>query len=65
VAEELSKLFPDRVGLLHGKLRSSVKDDILRQFASGELSILVATTVVEVGIGAEQFVIFSFVSSRF
>ena len=39
-----------RVGLLHGKLHSEEKDAVMRQFASGELDILVSTTVVEVGV---------------
>jgi len=44
-------VFPGRrVGLLHGRMRSDEKDDIMRQFASGEIDVLAATTVVEVGI---------------
>jgi len=39
-----------RVGLMHGKLKSSEKEEIMRQFAQGELDVLVATTVIEVGI---------------
>ena len=39
-----------RVGLLHGQLDSELKERTLAQFAGGELDILVATTVVEVGI---------------
>lgn len=50
--EELrDKIFPHRrVGLLHGKLKSMDKDEIMRQFVSGELNILVSTTVIEVGV---------------
>lgn len=44
-------VFPDlRVGLLHGRLRSDEKENVMRAFAAGELDILVATSVVEVGI---------------
>jgi ATP-dependent DNA helicase RecG len=44
-------VFPQyRVGLLHGRLKSDEKDAVMRAFAAGELQILVATTVVEVGV---------------
>lgn len=39
-----------RIGLLHGKLKSAEKEAVMTQFASGELDILVSTTVVEVGV---------------
>lgn len=39
-----------RIGLLHGKLAADEKDAVMRQFAAGELDILVSTTVVEVGV---------------
>lgn len=39
-----------RIGLLHGKLKSSEKEAVMRQFLEGELDILVSTTVVEVGV---------------
>ena len=39
-----------RVGLLHGRLSAEDKDVVMRQFADGELDILVSTTVVEVGV---------------
>ena len=39
-----------RIGLLHGKLKSNEKEAVMRQFTSGELDILVSTTVVEVGV---------------
>ena len=44
-------VFPDlRVGLLHGKMKSTEKDAALAAFSAGETDILVATTVVEVGV---------------
>lgn len=39
-----------RIGLLHGRLASDEKERVLTDFANGELDLLVATTVVEVGI---------------
>ena len=39
-----------RVGLLHGRLKSGGKDRVMKAFAEGELDVLVATTVVEVGV---------------
>ncbi|MGA9998327.1 MAG: ATP-dependent DNA helicase RecG, partial [Pyrinomonadaceae bacterium] len=45
------RVFPTfTVGLLHGKMKSAEKDDVMRRFVSGEIQILVATTVVEVGV---------------
>ena len=46
-----TKVFPDRrLGLLHGQLSAADKDRVMRAFLAGELDILVATTVIEVGI---------------
>jgi ATP-dependent DNA helicase RecG len=39
-----------RVGLVHGQLPSAEKDAVMRRFAAGEVDVLVATTVIEVGI---------------
>jgi ATP-dependent DNA helicase RecG len=39
-----------RVGLLHGKMKSAEKEAVMASFASGETSVLVATTVIEVGM---------------
>src|SRR5260370_18777229 len=49
---ELSKrILPDlRVGLLHGRLDAEEKDAVMRRFQRGELDVLVATTVIEVGV---------------
>src|SRR6204780_1478691 len=49
---ELSgKIFSDlKVGLLHGRLDAELKDQVMRMFQRGELQILVATTVIEVGV---------------
>jgi len=48
--ESLRERFGDKVGLVHGKLRGAEKDRVMAQFAGGEVSLLVATTVVEVGV---------------
>ena len=50
--ERLAKnVFPElRVGLLHGRLKSDEKDSVMEQFRRGEMQILVATTVIEVGV---------------
>ena len=48
LAEEV---FPDLpVGFLHGKMKPAEKDAIMHRFSSGELPILVSTTVIEVGV---------------
>ncbi len=51
-AERLrTKVFPDlRVGVLHGKMPPREKDDVMARFKRGETDVLVATTVVEVGV---------------
>ncbi len=52
VAAELSEgpLAGLRLGVLHGRLAPEAKDEVMRAFAAGELDVLVATTVVEVGV---------------
>ena len=52
MADHLSQdIFPAyRVGLLHGRLKADAKDRVMKAFAAGELQLLVATTVVEVGV---------------
>jgi ATP-dependent DNA helicase RecG len=45
------KVFPElKLGLLHGRMSADEKDEIMRRFKAGELHILVATTVIEVGV---------------
>ncbi len=52
MADHLSQeVFPAyRLGLLHGRIKSGGKERVMRAFAEGELDVLVATTVVEVGV---------------
>ena len=46
----LSELLPGRVGLVHGRMKSAEKDRAMAEFAKGSTDLLVATTVIEVGI---------------
>ena len=46
----LKARFGDKVGLVHGKMRGTEKDRVMALFATGEIGLLVATTVVEVGV---------------
>ena len=48
--ESLRERFGDKVGLVHGKMKGSEKDEVMGRFAAHELRLLVATTVVEVGV---------------
>ncbi|HUY13873.1 MAG TPA: ATP-dependent DNA helicase RecG [Terriglobia bacterium] len=50
--EQLSRnVFPDlRVGLLHGRLPAVEKESVMQRFKSGEIQVLVSTTVIEVGV---------------
>ena len=47
---DLEKRFGDKVGLVHGRLSGKEKDRVMSAFAAGDLSILVSTTVIEVGV---------------
>ena len=46
----INKKFPNKVGLIHGSLSKDEKDDVLKKFLNNKISILVSTTVIEVGI---------------
>jgi ATP-dependent DNA helicase RecG len=65
-AAVLKRRFGERIGLVHGRMKGPDKDAVMAAFASGKLAVLVATTVVEVGVdvpnstlmvveGAERF----------
>ncbi len=50
-AAELAAALPElKIGLVHGRLKSSEKQSIMQQFSQGDLNVLVATTVIEVGV---------------
>ncbi|MFL6776084.1 MAG: helicase-related protein, partial [Sphingomicrobium sp.] len=54
-AEERARLLKarfgeDTIGLVHGRMKGPEKDAVMARFASGELAVLVATTVIEVGV---------------
>jgi len=42
------------VGLLHGQMKGPEKDEVMEQFRSGEITVLVATTVIEVGVDVPE-----------
>ena len=49
--EELRRALPDiSIDLLHGKMNTKTKDEVISKFASGETKVLVSTTVIEVGV---------------
>lgn len=49
--EEVSKKLPMyRIGVLHGRMKNSEKDEVMKRFKNKELDILVSTTVIEVGV---------------
>jgi ATP-dependent DNA helicase RecG len=48
---ELREALPEiRIGLVHGRLRNEERDTLMRAFKAGEIDLLVATTVIEVGV---------------
>ncbi|MGM0421982.1 MAG: ATP-dependent DNA helicase RecG, partial [Pseudomonadota bacterium] len=57
-AEERFHILQDylgpRVGLVHGRMKGAEKDEIMTRFKNGELDILVATTVIEVGVDVPE-----------
>jgi ATP-dependent DNA helicase RecG len=48
--KKLNEIFPNKVALLHGKIESEEKEQILNKFLNKEYTILVSTTIIEVGI---------------
>ncbi len=51
MAQSLAARWPElSVGLVHGRLKAEERDDVMRRFRAGQVHVLVATTVIEVGI---------------
>lgn len=50
----LGQIFGDRVGLVHGQQKAAERDRTMAAFAAGEIDILVATTVIEVGVNVPE-----------
>lgn len=50
----LQKIFGDKVGLVHGKMKEKEKDAVMERFKTGKISLLVATTVIEVGVNVPE-----------
>ena len=54
--EKFELAFRDKVhiGVLHGKMKSNLKDEVMKSFEQGELNILISTTVIEVGVDVKN-----------
>ena len=50
----LSAAFPGKVGLVHGRLKGAERDAVMEDFKAGRLSVLVSTTVIEVGVDVPE-----------
>ena len=53
-AKALHAIYGDTVGIVHGQMKAAEKDAVMARFAAGEISILVATTVIEVGVNVPE-----------
>ncbi|MGA2088946.1 MAG: ATP-dependent DNA helicase RecG [Stellaceae bacterium] len=51
---ELKKRFGARVGLIHGRMKGPERDKVMAEFAAGSVDLLVATTVIEVGVDVRE-----------
>jgi len=50
----LKAVFGNKIGLVHGKMKGVDKDAVMAQFQQGEISVLVSTTVIEVGVNVPE-----------
>ncbi len=50
----IENIYQGYTGIIHGKMKNEQKDQIMKQFKEGEIKILVATTVIEVGIDVAE-----------
>ncbi|MFZ5618927.1 MAG: ATP-dependent DNA helicase RecG [Pseudomonadota bacterium] len=55
--KDLHALFGDKAGIVHGRMSAAEKDAVMERFHRGELLLLVATTVIEVGVNAPNAVV--------
>lgn len=51
---ELQQRFGNKVGLLHGRMKGDEKENIMHRFMQGEITVLVSTTVIEVGVNVPE-----------
>ncbi|MCP4502772.1 MAG: ATP-dependent DNA helicase RecG, partial [Deltaproteobacteria bacterium] len=54
----------EKVDLLHGRMKGAEKDAIMQRFAAGEISVLVSTTVIEVGVDVPEATVMTVVNSE-
>lgn len=52
--EHLQQIFGNKIGLIHGKMKEKQKDEVMEQFKAGKINLLVATTVIEVGVNVPE-----------
>jgi ATP-dependent DNA helicase RecG len=52
--EALAQRFPGQAGLVHGRMKGPEKDAVMARFKAGEISLLVSTTVIEVGVDVPE-----------
>ena len=52
--DKLKDLFGNRIGLVHGRMKGEEKDSVMAKFAAGDIDLLVATTVIEVGVNVPE-----------
>ena len=52
--EDLRAIFGEKVGLIHGKMKDAEKNEVMQRFKSGDIKLLVATTVIEVGVNVPE-----------
>tara|TARA_Y100001934_G_scaffold146211_1_gene175669 strand:+ start:12587 stop:14668 length:2082 start_codon:yes stop_codon:yes gene_type:complete len=52
--KSLQILYGDRVGLIHGRMKGPERDEVMERFVAGVIDILVATTVIEVGVDVPE-----------